>query len=82
MAHFGRPVEVVDVLVARAEQLWLGCEELTQVVLVRDDDLRQTCESVYYSDMPSKQPKARGVRSARTGGTQLTAIGLDAFESA
>lgn len=46
MAHFGRPVEVVDVLLARAEQLWLGCEELTQVVLMRDDDLSQACALV------------------------------------
>lgn len=45
LAHFGRPVEVVDVLVAWAEQLWLGCEELTQVVLVRDNDLSQMCAS-------------------------------------
>jgi hypothetical protein len=54
LAHFGRPVEVVDVLVAWAEQLWLGCEELTQVVLVRDNDLSQMCASGSCSNMQSK----------------------------
>lgn len=72
LAHFGRPVEVVDVL-PRAEEVRLGLEQLAEVVLVRDDDL--------YAAHGIGISFTRGVRQQYTGRVR-TAIGLDAFGSA